>query len=96
VELPSIARVLDPARDFNRFDWLIAMDRANVRNLLRAGADEAKVRMIRSFDPALTGRAPAALEVPDPYDGSGDGFEAVFRMLDSACEGLLACLTDED
>jgi protein-tyrosine phosphatase len=96
VDLPSIARQLDPSRDLVRFDWLIAMDRSNVRNLLRAGADPAKIRLLRSFDPALTNRPESELEVPDPYDWPGDGFESVFHMIDAACEGLLAFLLDED
>ena len=96
VDLPSIARQLDPAADLTRFHWLIAMDRSNVRNLVRAGADAARVRLMRSFDPGLTGRAGAELEVPDPYDWPGDGFESVFQMLDAACAGLLEFLLDED
>jgi len=96
IEVPSIARQLDPPGDFARFDWLLAMDRSNVRNLLRAGADPARVRLVRTFDPALTRRREDELEVPDPYEWAGDGFEMVYQMLDAACEGLLACLLDQD
>ena len=92
IELPSIARVLDPPLDFARFDWLIAMDRSNARHLLRAGAAGAQVRLMRSFDPAVASGGGAAPDVPDPYGGSEDGFESVFRMLDAACAGLLEFL----
>ena len=96
VELPSIARQLDPSRDLVRFEWLVAMDRSNVRNLVRAGADAARVRLLRSFDPALLHRPESELEVPDPYEWPGDGFESVYRMLDAACAGLLEFLLDQD
>ncbi len=96
VQLPSIARQLDPAADLVRYAWLIAMDRSNVRNLIRAGAPAGRIRLVRSFDPALTGRPETELEVPDPYDWPGDGFESVYQMLDAACAGLLAFLLDQD
>ena len=96
IVLPSVARQLDPPKDLARFGWLLAMDRANVRNLIRAGADAGRVRLIRSFDPGLAHRPERELEVPDPYEWEGDGFESVFQMLDAACEGLLGFLLDQD
>lgn len=95
IELPSIARQLDPARDFDRFHWLIAMDRANVRSLLAAGAPPGRVRLVRTFDPDTAGRPGDDLDVPDPYDWPGEGFEDVYQMLDRACRGLLDFLADE-
>jgi protein-tyrosine phosphatase len=89
IELQCIGRQLDPARDFNRFDWLLAMDRSNLRNLLNAGAPEDRVRLMRSFDPAMERRPAHELDVPDPYDWPGDGFESVYQMLHASCEGLL-------
>jgi protein-tyrosine phosphatase len=94
IELPSVARQLEAA-DFGRFDWLIAMDRANVRTLLRAGAPATRVRLMRSFDPAIAQRPEHELDVPDPYDGPGDGFEEVYQMLAAACRGLLDYLVDD-
>jgi protein-tyrosine phosphatase len=92
IELPSIARQLDPQRDFDRFQWLIPMDRSNRRALLAAGADPARARLMRSFDPALAAADEGAMEVPDPYEWAGDGFESVYQMLDAACTGLLEFL----
>lgn len=96
IELPSIARQFDAGRDTARFEWLIAMDRSNVRNLVRAGADPARVKLLRSFDPALANRPDAELEVPDPYDWPGDGFESVYQMVHASCNGLLDVLVDQD
>lgn len=93
IEVPSIARQIERG-DFDRFDLLLAMDRENRRNLVALGAREERVRLMRSFDAALRDAGEDELDVPDPYLGGPEGFEAVYRMLDSACEGLLGYLHD--
>ncbi len=92
IELTRVARQFHPTRDLERFHWLIPMDRSNARSLLSAGADSGRVHLMRSFDPALRGRPPHELDVPDPYEWPGDGFEEVYQMLRSSCEGLLETL----
>jgi len=80
--------------DFDRFDHVLAMDRANRDELLRLARDDrdrAKVRLLRGFDPG----APPDAEVPDPYYGGPRGFEEVFDICDRACRGLLAHLVRE-
>lgn len=91
VELVSIGRQVDPRRDFARFDHVIAMDRSNLRQLLRLGAPEERVRLMRWFDPE--NREGADLDVPDPYEGGPEGFELVFGMLSRSCEGMLDVLS---
>jgi len=86
-------RVWDPRRDPTAFDLILAMDRANVRNLLAAGAPAEKVSLIRSFDPALAGRDDTQLEVPDPYHMELEAFDRVYAMLETACAALLDELT---
>jgi protein-tyrosine phosphatase len=74
--------------DFRGFDLLIALDRANLRELLALAPDEdaaEKVRLLREFDPAAAG----VLDVPDPYYGGDRGFETVLDMVEAACRGLL-------
>lgn len=88
IELPSIARQYDPRTDLE-FDWIVAMDRQNKADLLRAGAPRARVRLMRSFDPALADEPASRLDVPDPYYGARGGFQEVFDMLSRACDGLL-------
>ena len=77
------------ARDLDEFDLILAMDRANLRDLrAMAGPEEAeKVRLLREFDPASAGTED--LDVPDPYYGAEGGFEEVFDLVDAACRGLL-------
>ncbi len=89
VVLPSLARQVRPAADFERFDLLLAMDGSNRHALLRLGAPEGRVRLMRSFDPTLAGAAGEELDVPDPYYGGPEGFDRVFEMLERACGGLL-------
>lgn len=74
--------------DFERFDYLIAMDRSNRDDLLAlASSDSAKekVALLRDFDP----QSPPEAEVPDPYYGDGNGFERVLDICEAACRGLL-------
>ncbi len=77
--------------DYDRFDLLIGMDRANVADLIsaapRADARE-RVRLLREFDPGSAGAQ--ELDVPDPYYGGPSGFADVFDLVYAACAGLLA------
>jgi protein-tyrosine phosphatase len=74
--------------DFARFDYVLAIDRENLADLIRLAPDaeaRAKVHLLRSFDPA----SPPHSEVPDPYYGNIDGFDDVFDICEAACRGLL-------
>ncbi len=93
MELSGRAEHFTAAR-FAELDWVIAMDRQNVKNLERLAPDataRAKIRLLRAFDPA-SGRA---LDVPDPYYGGLDGFAEVFEICERSCAGLLAQLIAE-
>ena len=72
--------------DFDRFDFILAMDDDNLANLqrLRPEGSPAELALLMSFAPEAGSRA-----VPDPYYGGSDGFEAVLDLVDSACEGFL-------
>ena len=77
--------------DFEKFDLIIAMDtenRANLRRLARSTDDEAKIHLMREFDP----QARADDSVPDPYYGGIDGFENVYDIVERSCQGLLDAL----
>jgi protein-tyrosine phosphatase len=73
--------------DFERFDYVLAMDRDNY-DILRSicPPDHAeKLILFMDFAPHLETR-----EVPDPYYGGARGFEQVFDMAEAAAEGLLS------
>ncbi len=80
------ARQIQPS-DFEHFDLILTMDQDNrddVRALARElDATEDKVELIMNY--VFPGEN---ISVPDPY-WNDDGFEAVFRMLDQACEQLV-------
>jgi protein-tyrosine phosphatase len=78
--------------DFAGRDLVVALDGGHERALLGlapTAADRAKVRMLRSYDPAGA-VDPAGLDVPDPYYGGERGFEHVLDLVEAACAGLLA------
>ncbi len=86
VELASRARQITED-DLEHFDWVIAMDRENLRNIERiAGAtgSDAEIHLLREFDTVNDGD-----EVPDPYYGGASGFENVYEMVHRSCEVLL-------
>ncbi|MEC9372679.1 MAG: low molecular weight protein-tyrosine-phosphatase [Planctomycetota bacterium] len=89
IVLPSRARKLDPFDDFRRFEWIIAMDRQNRRDVIAEGGEKGRVHLLRSFDATLAGRPEAEMDVPDPYYGADGGFDEVFEMVMRGCEGLL-------
>jgi protein-tyrosine phosphatase len=75
-------------KDFEYFDYVIAMDRANHSDLRRMAPSqegEVKIELFRNFDPS----SPRDADVPDPYYGEGDGFERVLDICEAACRGLL-------
>jgi protein-tyrosine phosphatase len=74
-------------RDWDEFDYVVAMDRSNYDILLDSapeGVAGEKLFMLRSFDPA----SPPGAEVPDPYY-TRDGFDEVIDLSIAACQGLL-------
>jgi protein-tyrosine phosphatase len=79
---------------FSALDLVIALDNGHLREL-RALAptpeDAAKVRLLRGYDPDAT---PDALDVPDPYFGGPDDFEACLEMIEAASEGLLGAVSE--
>jgi protein-tyrosine phosphatase len=75
------------AKDFARFDWVIALDEGHFAELQDLAPDAAarhKIHLLRSFD--TQAESPS---VPDPYYGGAQGFEAVIDMCEKACTGLL-------
>jgi protein-tyrosine phosphatase len=99
VELTSISRQFK-ASDFDAFDYVLAMDRRNFRDLqqlARGPAQLGKLHLFRSFDAG----AGDQLDVPDPYNEPSydprtllgyDGFARVYEICQAGCDGLLAHL----
>lgn len=72
--------------DFERFDLVLAMDQDNrdfLSRLCPPGSGH-KLQLMMEYARRYTLR-----EVPDPYDGRTEDFDAVLDMLEDASEGLL-------
>lgn len=73
------------ADDFSSFDYIIAMDKSNTRDLLSicpAGLED-RIHLFLDFAEG------DETEVPDPYYGQGRGFEIVLNLVEEAADGLL-------
>ena len=77
--------------DFGEFDYLLAMDRMNLRVLERLCPSQHghKLKLFMEFS---NDAAPG--EVPDPYYGGEQGFERVLDMAEDASQGLLEHLRE--
>jgi protein-tyrosine phosphatase len=93
LDLSSRARQFVPD-DWDRFDYVLAMDQQNLDDLAKSAPDakaRAKSCLLRAFDAS----SPPGAAVPDPYHGGPEGFEQVLDLCEAACEGLLAHLRRE-
>ena len=76
--------------DFDRFDYVIAMDNSNHSDLTyAAGKATDNLHMFLSFAKNFS-----ETEVPDPYYGGDQGFEHVLDLVEDASRGLLQHIRD--
>ena len=82
------------SEDFQKFDYIIAMDGNNYSDLKRLPGSSiegaAKLNLMRDFDDIGKGQ-----DVPDPYYGGDDGFTYVYDLLDRSCRNLLDEIIDD-
>jgi len=76
--------------DFERFDYIVAMDRDNLTALQSQSEGEhgGKLHLFLDF-----ASAPGD-EVPDPYYGGASGFERVLDLVEDASRGLIETLRE--
>ena len=72
--------------DFDQFDYILAMDQANLTDLqaLCPANYSGELGLFLSYGDS------ELLAVPDPYYGDDNGFEAVLDLVEQASQGLLA------
>jgi protein-tyrosine phosphatase len=89
IEIGALRARQISAADFQRFDRIIAMDAANLRELRALQPADSRAELCLFMD-----YAPAAQrsEVPDPYLGEERDFETVLDLIESASRGLLDSL----
>ncbi len=75
------------AKDFEYFDYILAMDQNNLVNLQRICPKQYqhKICLVLSYHPDY----PRWSEVPDPYYGSSEDFRWVCELLQAASRNLL-------
>lgn len=78
------ARMLE-AEDFERFDYILAMDHDNLAAIEARRPPECRARIDLFL--SYAGRPDEA--VPDPYFGGDDGFERVLDLIEAASRGLV-------
>jgi protein-tyrosine phosphatase len=81
------------ACDLRDFDYVIAMDAENLREIEALHATvggTARVHRLREWDPERSGP-----DVPDPYYGGARGFEDVHDIVERSCAALLDHLLAE-
>ena len=90
IEINHIGRQLSED-DLDSFDYIVAMDSSNLRNIFRlapAKENSHKIFLMRSHDPF--GKD---LDVPDPYYGEEKDFQEVFDILNRSIESFIKSLT---
>jgi protein-tyrosine phosphatase len=88
VEITHRARQLHSS-DFTRYDYILAMDQSNLRNILSVAPSDstARIELFASFDPDEQ-----FTEVPDPYWGEEKHFQEVFQLCQRASQHFLTYL----
>ncbi|BCT67504.1 low molecular weight protein-tyrosine-phosphatase [Nitrosospira sp. NRS527] len=88
------ARQVDET-DFEVFDYILAMDRANLAILERECPPQYshKLGLLMQYSERYS---EGVEEVPDPYFGGNQGFEHVLNMVEEAGRGLLIWLRGEN
>lgn len=78
--------------DFTKFDYVLAMDNANMAILHQLCPPSQRDRLGLFLEYASQHQE---REVPDPYYGGADGFERVLDMVEDAAQGLLLHIQKE-
>ncbi|MFQ5633881.1 MAG: low molecular weight protein-tyrosine-phosphatase [Gammaproteobacteria bacterium] len=86
IDMSSLVARAVTADDFDKFDYILAMDTGNLEFLLNmaAPAQRGKIRLFFDYSAGRPGG-----EVPDPYYGGPAGFERVLDLIEEATEGLI-------
>jgi protein-tyrosine phosphatase len=78
--------------DFDRFDYILAMDRGHLRILHSIAPESARAKLGLFLEPSARWKGE---DVPDPYYGGPEDFEQVLDMAEEAAERWLDRLEAE-
>ncbi len=84
-----VARRVSPD-DFDRFDAILAMDRANVATLKSTAPTRCKqkIELLLAYGDKFYNK-----EVPDPYGKAAKDYQLVLDMIEDGCRGLTSLIT---
>jgi protein-tyrosine phosphatase len=72
--------------DFNSFDFIFAMDQQNYYDIVSHTDNEADIQKVSLLLGYIDSER---TEVPDPYYGGPQGFQAVFELVEKACDAII-------
>ena len=81
------AKTMEP-EEIMSYDYIVAMDRQNVADLVRVGVPNERISLLRDFI-----RDQQGLEVPDPYYHGN--FDEVYEMVTAGVDGLMRRILEE-
>ena len=79
--------------DFHSFDLILAMDRGHLEHLraIQPEGARAELKLFLDFHP-IDRESAAPKDVPDPYYGGPEGFEAVLDLVEITSRALLTII----
>ena len=92
INISSTARQIN-CNDFEKFNYIIAMDDSNLRNIQdfknkTCSTDFASITKIQNFRSVFNEQ-----EVPDPYFQGDEGFDYVLDILEDSVSGFLESIS---
>jgi len=77
------------SNDFDHFDHILAMDKANLSSLrsIAPTRSKQKIELLLEYGDKYYGK-----EVPDPYGGKEEGYLLAVDMIEDGCRGLATLL----
>lgn len=79
--------------DFDRFDYIFAMDETNLNDVLQLAKNETHTLKAKLFlDYTYPNQQKS---VPDPYFGGEEGFEEVYQLLNEACNAFIKSIQND-
>ena len=91
------ARRFEPSW-YRERDLILALDLDHYRQLREGAPDDDardRIHLLREFDPSTTDTALEDLGIYDPWFGDASDFEATWRMVDGAVEGVVRYVRNE-
>lgn len=76
--------------DLESWDYIIAMDSSNRKNIEKLGSVKGKLLLMRDFDQ----EAPSS-DVPDPWSLGDEAFLETYQIVRRSCENLLKYIAKE-